>query len=995
VARYFLNEFQRQKLESYPEMLIKEDMFKFFTLTENDKNFIKGFRGDSNKLGVAIQICCICFIGFIPEDFYKLNKSFLRYVAKQLDLSFHAFFDYAVREQTRTEHLAKALTHLGYSYYDEKHEQSLQNWLNSRAMEHDSSTVLLCDSLKKIHQEKYLRPALTTLEKCVSIARMNALKATYSTISHLITRNNKRIFNKILSQHDEIENTTYLRWLSTREVSNSIDSMKSSLSKIEFLKLFKINQWNAKDVNPNRQRFLARIAKRSSPSALDKSEEKKKFQVIVFFLMEVYGEIVDELIDIFITIMFDKLRQSKRQVRELREKHAKSINEKVLAFITMGRIHLNPGIRDAKVRKKTFEKIPREKLQRMIQECKIFIRPKDNSVWDFYVKKYSQIKQFYPEFIKHIQFYSDENARMKSLPKAISILRRVCSGGWDCIPKNAPIDFINKSWSQFVFDKNGSINKKYYELCVLWNLRLGLKSGEIWTDRGKKYTNPDSWLIPIAKWNEIKAEYLKVTEVEAVATVKIKELREQVNLAKMELDKNIQSGKDVRLENKKIIISPVKAKEVIQSVEELGALVSYYMPRVDLTEIIIEAASWIAMSECFTHAGGDDSRIEPRDFMKRLYACLFAQGCNVELSKMAEHSGCSESDLVWFNTWYLREDCVMAASNKAVNFQFNNPFSRHYGGGELSSSDGKRESTPVKSKKSASIVKYFAYGKGVTLYSWTSDQFTQFGSKVNSPIERDSPYVLDALCDNETLLPIREHTTDTSGFTDLTFAMFDLVGIRFSPRIKDLAKYKLYGFRSTERDESDPSFGLFSSETLKERSIINNWDGMQRFAASVKFGYIPASLLMTRILAYSKRNSVTKALVEHGKCIRTLHSIRCMNDINHRRDMQKQLNKGENLNNLRGFLRFGNSGEMRKSQEESQSCQAACITLLSNLVIIWNTKYIEIVINELKKSGKVIRDKDIQYITPCRFGHINKYGKYNFELENGLKNGQFRRIKID
>jgi rRNA maturation protein Nop10 len=86
---------------------------------------------------------------------------------------------------------------------------------------------------------------------------------------------------------------------------------------------------------------------------------------------------------------------------------------------------------------------------------------------------------------------------------------------------------------------------------------------------------------------------------------------------------------------------------------------------------------------------------------------------------------------------------------------------------------------------------------------------------------------------------------------------------------------------------------------------------------------------------------------------------------------------------------------MRKSQEESQDCQAACITLLTNLVIIWNTKYIKIVINELKKSGKVIRDKDIQYITPCRFGHINKYGKYNFELKNGLRNGQFRRIKID
>jgi len=81
MARYFLNEFQRQKLESYPEMLIKEDMFKFFTLSENDKNFLKSFRGESNKLGAAIQLCTVRFIGFIPENFFKLDKIFVRYIS--------------------------------------------------------------------------------------------------------------------------------------------------------------------------------------------------------------------------------------------------------------------------------------------------------------------------------------------------------------------------------------------------------------------------------------------------------------------------------------------------------------------------------------------------------------------------------------------------------------------------------------------------------------------------------------------------------------------------------------------------------------------------------------------------------------------------------------------------------------------------------------------------------------------------------------------------
>ena len=57
------------------------------------------------------------------------------------------------------------------------------------------------------------------------------------------------------------------------------------------------------------------------------------------------------------------------------------------------------------------------------------------------------------------------------------------------------------------------------------------------------------------------------------------------------------------------------------------------------------------------------------------------------------------------------------------------------------------------------------YGMGITLYSWSSDQLSQYGTKFVPVTIRDSTYVLDELCNNETELPIREHTTDTAGVT--------------------------------------------------------------------------------------------------------------------------------------------------------------------------------------------------------------------------------------
>ena len=62
------------------------------------------------------------------------------------------------------------------------------------------------------------------------------------------------------------------------------------------------------------------------------------------------------------------------------------------------------------------------------------------------------------------------------------------------------------------------------------------------------------------------------------------------------------------------------------------------------------------------------------------------------------------------------------------------------------------------------------YGMGVTFYSWSSDQLSQYGTKFVPVTVRDSTYVLDEICNNETELPIREHTTDTAGATEIIFA---------------------------------------------------------------------------------------------------------------------------------------------------------------------------------------------------------------------------------
>jgi TnpA family transposase len=114
-----------------------------------------------------------------------------------------------------------------------------------------------------------------------------------------------------------------------------------------------------------------------------------------------------------------------------------------------------------------------------------------------------------------------------------------------------------------------------------------------------------------------------------------------------------------------------------------------------------------------------------------------------------------------------------------VKFQHRQLLAQASGRGTLSSSDGQRFAVTVKVRRSTALPRYYGYGRGLTHYTWTSDQHALYGGKPIPSTERDATYVLDEILDNETELPIDQHTTDTAGYSELLFSLFDLVGLQF------------------------------------------------------------------------------------------------------------------------------------------------------------------------------------------------------------------------
>lgn len=373
-----------------------------------------------------------------------------------------------------------------------------------------------------------------------------------------------------------------------------------------------------------------------------------------------------------------------------------------------------------------------------------------------------------------------------------------------------------------------------------------------------------------------------------------------------------------------------------------------------------------------------------------LYAGILAQACNFGLDQMAEISDISYRQLAWCNSWYVREDTLQAAISDIVNFQYRQPLSRYWGGGTLSSSDGQRFPVSVKTQNATALPRYFGYGRGLTFYTWTSDQFSQYGTKVIPATVRDATYVLDAILDNETELTIMEHTTDTTGYTDIIFALFDLLGLQFAPRIRDIGDQHLYRIdRSINYQHLTPLL----TRAINCDRILRYWDDLLRVAGSLKLGWVTASLLVQKLHASPRQSALTRALKEYGRLIKSIFILHYLESEEYRRRINAQLNKGEALHYLRRFLFFANEGKVRRHYLEDQTNQASCLTLVTNAAITWNTVYMAAVIEQLRKEGISVKEEDLTHLSPARYRHINPYGRYQFNVEEGLNRRQLRPLR--
>ena len=519
---------------------------------------------------------------------------------------------------------------------------------------------------------------------------------------------------------------------------------------------------------------------------------------------------------------------------------------------------------------------------------------------------------------------------------------------------------------------------------MLLGLRDALRSGDVFVPGSRRYADPTSYLMTPEQWGSQRLEFCRLVEKSHDADQALAAVEDELHTALDDLEGALASGTGaVRLnEQGELVIPPLSAESIPEAAEALRIDLMEMLPPTQIASLLIEIDRRTHFSDHLTHAGGKMTRSP--ELLRNLYAVLIAQACNLGLTAMAGASGIPYDVLAWTADWYFREDTLRPASAAVVNHHHRLPMSQLWGTGTLSSSDGQRFPTRGKSITARALSRYFVE-EGISSYTHVSDQHSTYGTKVIVVTDREAHYVLDEILGNLTDLPITEHATDTHGVTLVNFALFDLVGMQLSPRIRDLGKVTLYRTGTKAAFTSRyPKAGPLLTGKIDKALIARHWDDLLRLAASLKFGHVTASLIVGKLSASDRQNAVAAALKEYGALRCTIFAARYLTDEAYRRRITRQLNKGENLHALRRDIHFAHEGHVRHRYLEQQTEQALCLTLVTNAIVTWMTEYLGLAVGKLRAEGREVDDELLVHISPAHHENVILYGSYPIEVEREL-----------
>ena len=981
----FLSATQRERYGCYPESLSADELARYFHLDDDDREWIATKRRESSRLGYALQLTTVRFLGAFLEDPTAVPTTVLQTLSSQLDIADPDDCIVAYRTtRQRWQHTSEIRERYSYRAFVERGIQfRLGRWLCALCWTGtDRPRVLFEHANGWLVGHKVLLPGVTVLERFVAEVRSRMESRLWRLLVRDVSDTQRQRLDELLVPV-EGSRQSWLDRLRKGPVRVSAPALVQALQRIETVRGLGI-KLPGTHVPPSRIAALARFAGTVKVSPVARLPNARRIATLVAFVHSLEASAHDDALDVLDLLLRELFNRAQQADRKARLRTLKDLDQAASTLADACRMLLDPDLPDIELRERVYAAIGHDKLAQALNDVGGLVRPPDDVFYAELAARKSTVTRFLPALLRVIHF--DANPKAQPLIQALQWLQ------WRP-DHDPPTSIVGKAWQRHVVQENGEIDASAFAFCALDRLAVAIRRRDVFVNPSWRYADPRAGLLTGPEWETARPIVCRSLGLTVQPAATLAALTQELDETYRRVAARLPDNDAVRFETigerTELVLSPLEALEEPASLIALRKEIKARMPRVDLPEILLEIAARTGCMEAFTHLPERTARAA--DLTTSLCAVLMAEACNTgpEPFVRQDTPALKRDRLLWVDQNYVRDETLIACNAVLVAAQNRIALARAWGGGDVASADGMRFVVPVRSIHAAPNPKYFNRGRGVTWYNLLSDQGTGLNAISLPGTLRDSLVLLAVVLEQQTELHPTHIMTDTGAYSDVVFGLFRLLGYRFCPRLADIGGTRFW------RIDPHADYGelnVLARQRVNLDRVTPHWDDVLRLIGSLKLGLVPAMGIMRTLQVDERPTRLAQAIAEIGRIDKTIHTLNFIDDEARRRGTLLQLNLSEGRHSLARDVFHGKRGELFQRYREGQEDRLSALGLVVNMIVLWNTLYMDAVLEQLRLEGYPVRSEDEARLSPFGHEHINMLGRYSFSVPESVARGELRPL---
>ena len=374
--------------------------------------------------------------------------------------------------------------------------------LTELAQQTDKGLLLAEQALENLRRKRRILPTLRVIDRACSEAIARANRRIYRALVEPLSRQHRNKLDELLTVKIG-SNITWLTWLRQSPLKPNSRHMIEHIERLKIFQLVDLPENLGLHIHRNRLLKLAREGGQMTPQDLGKFEPERRYATLVAVVLESTATVIDELIDLHDRILVKLFSRAKNKHQQQFQKQGKAINDKVRLYSKIGQALLDAKASGVDPFIAIEAVIPWNEFTQSVGEAELLARPAAFDHLLLVSENFNTLRRYTPAFLEVLQLRAAPASQ--AVLDAVQTLREMNADNLRKVPSDAPTAFIKPRWKPLVHTPEG-IDRRFYEICALSELKNALRSGDIWVKGSRQFRDFDDYLLPPETFAALKRD---------------------------------------------------------------------------------------------------------------------------------------------------------------------------------------------------------------------------------------------------------------------------------------------------------------------------------------------------------------------------------------------------------------------------------------------------------------------------------------------------------